>query len=76
MADLSQQLAAIPNIKASVEVAEALIAKNDYRPAVERLGEAIEVSSYTLHTKSEGWNFSSTVLPLGCPFEGAEGSVL
>ena len=39
----SLQLEAIPNIKASLPSVKALMAKHDYRPAVELLGEAIEV---------------------------------
>jgi hypothetical protein len=73
---LFPQLAAIPNIKTSVEMAEALINKHDYRSAVERLGEAIEVCIYSLHTVQRVNLHFPTVLPVGRPFEGAESSVL
>jgi DnaJ family protein C protein 3 len=39
-------LAAIPNIKSNVQAVESLIAKHDYRPAIELLGEAIEFSPW------------------------------
>jgi DnaJ family protein C protein 3 len=50
-AEAQTTLAAIPNIKAAVQVAEALMAKHDYRPAVERLGEAIEFSPWDVHLR-------------------------
>jgi DnaJ family protein C protein 3 len=49
--DAQTTLAAIPNIKTSVEMAEALINKHDYRPAVERLGEAIEFCPWDVHLR-------------------------
>jgi DnaJ family protein C protein 3 len=49
--DAQTTLAAIPNIKTSVEMAEALINKHDYRSAVERLGEAIEFCPWDVHLR-------------------------
>lgn len=58
-----------------MEMAEALINKNDYYPAVERLAEAIEVSQLFI-TKSFNHSFDGIVLSMGCASERVEISML